>query len=336
MKAPLFWNEGPGILFWLLAPLGWCYGQITGWRMKRSGKRIAVPVICVGNFTAGGAGKTPSVIHIAKKLMLLGEKPFILSRGYGGKLAGPILVDPKRHTSAETGDEPLLLARAAPTLIARDRLAGAELAIKLGASIIIMDDGLQNARIAKDFTIAVVDAGVGTGNGFCLPAGPLRAPLRAQWPHVDLILWIGDAGAEAQAFAASQEEHKPLACGRLEPSSDVIAKLGNLSLLAFAGIGRPQKFFDTLKAAKLNVRETRSFADHHAYNAIEIEALRNEAKHTGLTLVTTEKDAIRFDDAKSDIVVFPVELQMNENLLMPLIQKAMSHRRSELSSRAGA
>jgi tetraacyldisaccharide 4'-kinase len=336
MKTPSYWHEKPGILSLLLAPLGWCYGQITGWRMKRSGAKIAVPVICIGNFTAGGAGKTPSVIHIAKNLITFGEKPFILSRGYGGNLAGPVLVDTKRHTSAETGDEPLLLARMAPTVIARDRLAGAELAVKLGASVIIMDDGLQNARLTRDMTIAVVDAGFGIGNGFCVPAGPLRAPLQVQWPHVDLILWIGDAGAKAHAFAASYDDQKPLACGQLEPAKDVIAQLRHLPLLAFAGIGRPQKFYDTLKAAKLDVRETRSFADHHAYSLAEMDVLRATAKSAGLTLVTTEKDAIRFDDAKGDIVVLPVELHISENDLMPFIHKAMSHRRSELSSRASA
>jgi tetraacyldisaccharide 4'-kinase len=335
MRTPAFWNEKPGVISWLLAPLGWCYGQITGIRMTRPGVKLAVPVVCVGNFTAGGAGKTPSVIHIAKKLIERGEKPFILSRGYGGSLAGPMLVETKSHRGAETGDEPLLLARVAPTIIARDRLAGAELAVKLGASVIIMDDGLQNARIAKDFTIAVVDAGVGIGNGFCVPAGPLRAPLNIQWPHVDLILWIGGLEAQAQAFAASQRAQKPLARAQLEPSQEIIAKLRNLPLLAFAGIGRPQKFFDTLKAAKLDVREIRSFADHHAYGANEIGALREAAKHSGLTLVTTEKDAVRLDGAAGDIVFLPVELHAADDRLMSSIDKAMSHRRSQLSSHAG-
>jgi tetraacyldisaccharide 4'-kinase len=328
MRTPAFWNEKPGILSWLLAPLGWCYGQITGFRMVRPGAKLAVPVICIGNFTAGGAGKTPSVIHIARKLIDRGEKPFILSRGYGGSLAGPILVDIKLHKSSETGDEPLLLARAAPTIIARDRLVGAELAIKLGASVIIMDDGLQNARIKKDFTIAVVDSGVGIGNGFCVPAGPLRAPLHVQWPHVDLILWIGGLEAQARAFVTSQSKQKPLARAELVPSQEVIAKLRNLPLLAFAGIGRPQKFFDTLKAAKLDVRETRSFADHHAYSATEMGALRVLAKHAGLTLVTTEKDAIRLDGVMDDIVVFPVELHEADDGLMSSINEAMRHKRS--------
>jgi tetraacyldisaccharide 4'-kinase len=315
MKTPAFWYEKPGALAWFLWPLGWLYGAVTAWRMQRDGERVALPVICVGNFTAGGAGKTPAVLMLAEALSQTGERPFVISRGYGGKLHGPFRVDPLHHTANDCGDEPMLLAAHVPTIVARDRVAGASFAQAEGATVILLDDGLQNPALTKDFTIAVVDGGVGIGNGFCVPAGPLRAPLRAQGAHVDCVLMIGSSD---ESFALKTSE-KPLAFGHLHPDADAVRDLRGLQLLAFAGIGRPEKFFETLRESGLDVVQTRSFADHHPYSDADMSALKREAASRNLTLVTTEKDIVRVQSAKVDIKCLPVRLQLADRLLLDLV-----------------
>lgn len=203
MRSPEFWwRPRPGAPARLLQPFGWLYGAVTRLRMCRRGADAGIPVICVGNFVAGGAGKTPTAIALAALLRSLGETPFMLTRGYGGALAGPIEVEP-RHGPRDVGDEALLLAAQARTIVARERAAGASLAKRLGASVIVMDDGLQNPSLAKDLRIAVVDGASGVGNGLCVPAGPLRAPLAGQFAATDAILMIGDGAAgDAVALAA--------------------------------------------------------------------------------------------------------------------------------------
>ena len=193
----------PGLASGLLAPAAACYGAIAARRMARSGARAGVPVLCVGNFTLGGAGKTPTVMTLAKMLQEAGERVFCLSRGYGGSLAGPKLVDAHSERAAQVGDEALLLARVAPTVVARDRVAGAEVAATAGASVVVMDDGLQNASLAKDFTIAVVDGRRGLGNARVFPAGPLRAPLAAQLARTDALLVVGEPTGAGDAIAAA-------------------------------------------------------------------------------------------------------------------------------------
>ena len=288
MKTPAFWSGRPGLIAILLAPLGWIYGAVTAWRMGRQGVRVTIPVICIGNLTAGGAGKTPTVLMLAEAIGARGERPFVVSRGYGGRLAGPVRVDPDRMTASDCGDEPLFLARRLPVIVARDRLAGARMAEAEGASVILLDDGLQNPGLAKDFTIAVVDAGHGFGNGLCVPSGPLRAPIEAQMRHVDAMLTIGIApGTPLDGWG------KPSFTARIRPDPAAVEVLAGKPLLAFAGIGRPEKFFETLRLAGLSVAQTRAFADHHGFSGAEIASLRAEAQALGLTLVTTEKDAMR-------------------------------------------
>ena len=195
MRAPAFWwrpRAGPWAL--LLAPLGAVYGGVTAWRMGRRGGKAGVPIVCIGNFVVGGAGKTPTAIAIARLLIAGGETPVFLSRGYGGSLSSssrPVRVDPARHTVSHVGDEPLLLARIAPTIVAARREWGARAAREAGASVVVMDDGLQNAALCKDLAIAVVDGASGIGNGLAIPAGPLRAPLGAQMRHIDALVVIG-------------------------------------------------------------------------------------------------------------------------------------------------
>jgi len=252
---------------------------------------VGVPVLCVGNLTHGGAGKTPTVIMLATMLQAAGEKPFCLSRGYGGSLAGPKRVDVHSDGAALVGDEALLLARLAPTIIARDRAAGAQAAAAASASVIIMDDGLQNGSLAKVFTLAVVDGRRGIGNGKVFPAGPLRAPLAAQLERTDALLLVGDGAGAGDVIAAVSD--LPVFHGRLLPDAGAIAGLKARKVLAFAGIGDVEKFFATAAAAGIAIAERRPFPDHHRYTAEEAAELIMQAEHDGLALLTTEKDRAR-------------------------------------------
>jgi tetraacyldisaccharide 4'-kinase len=291
MREPSFWWRDAGLAAGLLAPFGLAYGAVAARRMAKPGTRVQIPVICVGNFTLGGAGKTPTVLWLAGLLQALGERPYCLSRGYGGSEGGPKSVDAHNDGAAAVGDEALLLARLAPTIIARDRVAGASAAHAAGATVVIMDDGLQNASLVKDFTIAVVDGRRGIGNGKVFPGGPLRAPLAAQLAHCDALLIVGDGvGANGVIGAAP---NLPVFHARLIPDERAIAALKSRNVYAFAGIGDPQKFFDTLAGAGIAVAQRRAFADHHRYSGEEAAELVMQAEQDGLTLLTTEKDHAR-------------------------------------------
>ena len=289
MREPAFWWRKAGLASGLLAPAAACYGAIAARRMLRQGTRAGVPVLCVGNFTLGGAGKTPAVMRLAKLLQEAGERVFCLSRGYGGSLAGPKRVDAHSDHAAQVGDEALLLARVAPTMVARDRVAGAEAAAAAGASVVIMDDGLQNASLAKDFTIAVVDGRRGLGNGRVFPAGPLRAPLAAQLARTDALLVIGNGDGARDIAAAGL----PIFHGQLQPNSAAVTELKARKVLAFAGIGDPDKFFATATKAGIAVAQRQAFPDHHRFTAEEAAELIMRAEHDGLALLTTEKDRAR-------------------------------------------
>ncbi len=289
MREPAFWWRRTGLASGLLAPVAACYGAIAARRMIQPGVSAGVPVLCVGNFTLGGAGKTPAAMMLAKMLQAAGERPFCLSRGYGGSLAGPKTVDAHADTAAQVGDEALLLARAAPTVVARDRVAGAQAACAGGASVVIMDDGLQNASLAKDFTLAVVDGRRGIGNARVFPAGPLRAPLAAQLARTDALLVVGDGARDVVAAAPGL----PVFHARLQPDAAAITALKARQVLAFAGIGDPDKFFATAAAAGIVVAARRAFPDHHRFTAEEAAELIMQAEHGGLALLTTEKDRAR-------------------------------------------
>jgi len=291
MREPAFWWRKPGLASGLLAPAAACYGAIAARRLAQDGARAGVPVICVGNFTLGGAGKTPTAITLARMLHDGGERVVCLSRGYGGSVPGPKLVDAHADTAAQVGDEALLLAHAAPTVVARDRVAGARAARAAGATVIVMDDGLQNALLAKDFTLAVVDARRGIGNGRVFPAGPLRAPLAAQLKRSDAFLVVGDGEAARGVIAAAPQ--LPAFHGRLQPDAAAVTALHGRNVLAFAGIGDPDKFFATAAAAGIAVTERRTFADHHRFSAEEAAQLVMQAEHGGMALLTTEKDRAR-------------------------------------------
>ncbi len=292
MREPAFWwKPGGGRL---LSPLAAVYGAVAASRMHAEGQRAGVPVICVGNLTVGGAGKTPAAITLARLLLAARERPFFLTRGYGGRLRGPVRVDSAAHGAADVGDEPLLLAQLAPTIVARDRVTGAAAAQRGGATVIVMDDGFQNPSLVKDLSILVVDGRRGIGNGRMIPAGPLRAPLNTQMSRARALVLVGPAdGAAADLLEVARRYDVRIFHGRLEPERRVLAAVGTRKVLAFAGIGNPEKFFATLAEAGIEVAERASFPDHHRYTAAEARTLLKRAEAANLVLLTTEKDFIR-------------------------------------------
>lgn len=335
MREPGFWWEKPGPAAWLLFPLALIYGAIAGSRMRRAGFRAGIPVICIGNFTLGGTGKTPTAIAIAKLLAAKGETPFFLTRGYGGTLAGPVQVDTATHRAPDVGDEPLLLARSAPTIVSRDRAAGAAFAQKAGASVIIMDDGLQNPSLHKDLSIAVVDARRGLGNGYVFPAGPLRAPHLTQLEHVHAIVVIGAGENSISIETLARDRGLPVLRARLEPPRNAAAAIGSRKVLAFAGIGDPEKFYRTLAEAGIDAMARQSFADHHQYSEDDAASILALCEKEALVPVTTEKDIARLsgqDGARGRLAAaakaVPVTLVADDPaLLAELLQNALKTRR---------
>jgi tetraacyldisaccharide 4'-kinase len=293
MREPAFWRRKAGIAAKVLSPLAAAYGGIAGGRLHRPGARAQVPVICIGNPTAGGSGKTPTAIAVVHRLAAAGENPMLLTRGYGGQLAGPVWVDASRHSAQQVGDEPLRLVRAARTVVSRDRVAGAKAAAAAGATVIVMDDGFQNPSLHKDLSILTVDARRGIGNGHVLPAGPLRAPLDLQLTLAQAMIVMGeDHGADDVAERARLRGLQ-IFRAHLVPDREVIANLEARAVLAYAGIGDPSKFFATLAAAKVQIAATHAFADHHRYTAADARALLGRATTERLVLVSTEKDVAR-------------------------------------------
>jgi tetraacyldisaccharide 4'-kinase len=317
-RTPGFWwRSPPGLAARLLQPIGAIQGAITARRMARPGVSVAAPVVCVGNFTAGGTGKTPTALLIGQRLLARGLNPVFLSRGHGGRLAGPVRVDLEHHDAADVGDEPLLLAGLAPTVVAHDRVAGAAEAIAAGADVIVMDDGLQNPALAKTLRLAVIDAAVGFGNGLSLPAGPLRAPLKAQVAHADAALLIGD-GPVPPALPPLWG-NRPILRGRLIPGPDVAATLAGRRVIALAGIGRPGKFLDTLAACGASVIHAHIVPDHAPFAAADLAALAGMAAREQAWLVTTTKDRARMGrsttpELAARLVVLPVTLELGDDL----------------------
>jgi tetraacyldisaccharide 4'-kinase len=319
MHEPAFWHRPSSLTSRLLTPIAALYGAVAAQRLQRLGTDAGVPVICVGNYHVGGAGKTPTVLALVHLLRDLGERPCVLSRGYGGRLSGPLHVDAHRHAAADIGDEPLMMARHVPVVVARDRIAGASLARADGASVIVMDDGFQNPALRKDASIIVVDAHRGLGNGRVFPAGPLRAPLRPQLARTDALIVIGE-GAAADAVAAAVTARGAIVQhAQLTPDAEAVSALRGRRVLAFAGIGDPARFFRTLHASGIEVAAAREFPDHHAFSASEIAGLAADAKQDALTLVTTEKDLARLrSDGQlaafaRDVVAFPVTLGFDDD-----------------------
>ena len=315
MRPPAFWASPPGhpaLLALALSPLGAIYAGATAFRLRKSGYTAQIPVICIGNLNAGGTGKTPTTIALIERLAQRGHTSVhIVSRGYGGHLSGPIRVDPARHTAADVGDEPLLLAAFAPTWVARDRAAGVQAAEAAGASAVLLDDGFQNPTVTKSVSLIVVDAGMGFGNGRCIPAGPLREPVATGLARADLLLSIGPV-ADQTRFADLWRDKitLPHLIGHLAPLKTGMDWQG-LRVLAFAGIGQPQKFFTTLRGEGAILAATISLDDHQPLSSALMQRLEAQAKSLNAQLVTTEKDAIRLPDTFRDkVLTLPVRLQV--------------------------
>lgn len=317
MREPAFWWRAPSGMACALSPFGFIYGAIAARRMTQPGHRADLPVICVGNYHVGGAGKTPTVIAVVKLLTAAGETPVVLSRGYGGRLAGPVRVDAAQHRAGDVGDEPLLLARAAPVIVARDRVQGASAAEAAGASVIVMDDGFQNPALAKDISLIVIDGERGIGNGCVFPAGPLRAPLSVQLARTGAMIVVGTGSAAAGVADVVGRDRAPVIRAQFVPDAAVVAALRGKPVLAFAGIGDPQRFFATLRASGITVAAARAFADHHRFTTGEIAQLVEDARRDASTLVTTEKDFVRLQGLDgvnlSSIRPFPVTLAFDDD-----------------------
>ncbi len=331
MRAPDFWWHEPGALSALLSPLGALYGAVTAQRLKQAGYRAKVPVICIGNPTLGGAGKTPTAIAAGEILKTNGRRPYFLTRGYGGSESGPLLSDPSKHSARDIGDEALLLAAVAPTVVASDRAAGAKFAEENGADVIVMDDGFQNPSLTKDFSILVIDGAKGLGNARVFPAGPLRAPLSVQLSRAHAIFVIGEGEAGSAAAEHGKSAGLEVLRAKFAADAGAASQLKGRRVLAFAGIGDPEKFFRSLEAAGAEVSLKRSLPDHHRFSAREANELIGEAAKKGLILVTTEKDRARMqrDEALANLraksLTLPVKLAFDDaQAFKTILEKAVT------------
>ncbi len=318
MQPPEFWKRQPdnaGLWPVVLAPLSKLW-QWAGMRRWQQGPHVVldIPVICIGNVNLGGTGKTPTVIEVVTRLIAMGKAPHVVSKGYKGQVTGPELVDPAHHTASDVGDEALLLAAFAPTWVSKDRLAGARAAKTAGADVIVLDDGLQNPALAKDLAIMVVDAQMGFGNGQVMPSGPLRETIENAVAKTDLLLTIGPKDNVHAAFLDQWDVVKalPHVSSSIEPLQTGMDWQG-MEALAFAGIGRPEKFYHTLKNMGVVVKATRSFDDHQVFSTNLLARLEDEAWRLGAQLVTTEKDAVRLPkEWQQKVLTVPVRLKVHE------------------------
>ncbi|MBS1166341.1 MAG: lpxK [Proteobacteria bacterium] len=318
MLTPAFWWKRKGPTALLLAPFGLVYGAVTARRMRRpGGAEPPLPLVCVGNFVAGGAGKTPTAIALAHSARSVGLDPCFLTRGHGGRLKGPVLVSSERHTAHDVGDEALLLARVAPTVVARRRADAFSLLKATGTDLCIMDDGFQNPSVKKTFNFVVVDGTVGVGNGLPLPAGPLRAPLRRQMLLADAIIIYGDSKNGQRVVRTAARAGKPVFRAALIANAPPAAP--HRRLYAFAGIGRPEKFFRSLEDEGYRLAARRAFTDHYPYRFSDLCRLLDEADTLDAVPVTTEKDAVRLPAgivgsnwSRNRIAIFGVHTRFSE------------------------
>lgn len=317
MKEPRHWHDDPvrpGLKTRLLGALTpfWRLGAaIRAWQAR--GHIAPVPVVCVGNLTAGGAGKSPMVRALRTRLAARGVNAHVLSRGYGGRISGPHLVDPTEDSAADVGDEPLMLAAEGLVWVARDRAAGADAAAKAGADVIIMDDGFQNPHLVQDAAIVMVDAGQGLGNGRLIPAGPLREDPANGLARADALVLVGRPDARAQAL-----ERWPILATANPIAAEIVPQptglpLNGAPVVAFAGIGRPEKFFQTLRDMGADLRAAHAFGDHESYPAQIIRRMVAEARLENAMIVTTEKDAVRLPESlRGEVLTLPIHLELED------------------------
>ncbi len=337
-KTPDWWYSDARAIPFLLSPISTLYGLAVKYRWHVTKPYCAgIAVICVGNFTMGGAGKTPTALFLAEHLKSMGENPVFLTRGYGGRIQGPHLVDPGSDKSSDVGDEPLLLSRSAATIVSVNRPEGVRFITTLetlSPTVIIMDDGFQNPSLVKDLNIIVVDSQRGIGNGKIFPAGPLRESMYSQIRRADIILTIGGEKNFLFEDAGLKRIH-----GSLVPKvpND---EWKNTSVIAYTGIASPGKFYKTLNDLGANIIRSFDFPDHHPFSEDDVRQLLNEAELANAQLVTTEKDIVRLDNAvppfsdlrkKSKAV--PIELKLNSNdevELISLLKSRLDQKRINL------
>ncbi len=326
MRAPDFWQSDNGIAR-LLEPFGLIYGAVTAQRLARAKPtRANKPVICVGNLTAGGSGKTPIAAALAAHLSDLGRTPAILLRGYGGSLKGPIRVSAASHSVDEVGDEALLHARAAMTWVARERALAAPLAIAGGADVLIMDDGHQHTSLYKDLSLIVVDGQSGFGNGRLIPAGPLRETVNAGLARADAVILMGDDPNDiAGRLSGRTSGRLPILRAHLALGPEWRA-LRDQRVVAFAGIGNPDKFLAALQAVGARVVAFHPFSDHYGYAAADIQPILDEAYAVKALPVTTVKDAVRLDpDQRQQVNVLTVKAEWEDiGAFDALLEKALA------------
>lgn len=336
LRTPFWWHGSGGALVTaLLEPIALMWRLVDRVRWATANPyKSRLPVICIGNFTAGGAGKTPTALAIAKLLTSAGEKPVFLTRGYGGSLSGPHLVDAATDTSRDVGDEALLLAQAAPAIVSADRANGARLAESLGCSVIVMDDGFQNPTLAKDFSLVVVDRARGLGNGSIIPAGPMRASLASQLARADAILLVGEGNAGDSVAASARQRQLPVFTASLAPAGKT-DWLRNKSFVAFTGIAHADKFFDTLEQVGATLEQRIEFPDHHEFSDGDATRLLAAADQARSPLVTTQKDWVRlehkggvFKTLCEKTRALPVAMTFQETAkLMTLVKEALARQR---------
>jgi tetraacyldisaccharide 4'-kinase len=322
MRPPEFWARPDDVRSRLLAPIGKAYGFAGRIRRRLAQPlRLPVPVVCVGNLTVGGTGKTPLALDLALRLIALRHRPHVLTRGYGGRSRGPLRVDVAKHDAAKVGDEALLLAKVAPTWVARDRAKGALAAVDAGADLLVMDDGFQNPALVQDLALVVIDGEVGFGNRRLLPAGPLRESLADGLARASAVVLIGEDRTGVRRLLPPG---LPTLSAELVYPPEAEA-LHGARVVAFAGIGRPDKFFAGLARVGAQLVATRAFADHHQFRESELQALAAEAgRHAGARLVTTAKDHVRLPPAWRDqVAVLPVSLRWHEPAALERMLRAL-------------
>ena len=307
IKTPHFWTE----LSWqsvILFPVSyiWRFGHYAQQKILNT-KETEIPVICVGNLTVGGSGKTPVVITLCRFLSGIGKSTSILTRGFGGKEKGPIFVSTNLHQSLDVGDEPLMMAHSLDVCVSRNRPLGANHILdKKKYDCIVMDDGLQNPTLKKDLNIAVFDGKFGIGNGFLLPAGPMRQKLEVGIQNIDLVIFNGK---DETGLGQKIPPHIPIFTGELQPDEEIVEKMKNRRVYGFAGIGNPSRFFKTLNNIGADLVGEAHFADHHPYTDADLTQLYEEAMQSGAELVTTQKDWMRLPvDWRDRVLTVPVRI----------------------------
>ncbi len=303
MRAPKFWNQDKGFLIALAKPAAAVYRFLGRRRVKKKGYKAAMPVICVGNIFVGGVGKTPVCLALGNLLHEKGKSFYYLNHGYKAEKQ-EVLVDKRTHSAYDVGDEALLLTEVAPTIVSSNRAKGAKIAEKWGAKALIMDDGFQNPKLKKDFSFVVIDGKKGFGNGLVLPAGPLREKPMDGLKRANAIILAGEDTWGVRFYLERKGVNLPILTGHFQLDNTVVSMFKGQQVCAFAGLGNPQKFYDSLTAAGIIVAKTQDFPDHYHYTRFDIERLKEKAK--GLPLLTTEKDGVKLPrDLRQDVFVMP-------------------------------